>query len=874
MKNTVIGILAHVDAGKTTLSESILYLTGKTSKLGRVDKGDAYLDNFELERARGITIFSKQAEFEIKSRKFTLLDTPGHVDFSAETERTLAVLDYAILVINGADGVQQHTKTLWNLLEKYNVPVFLFVNKMDQPVAEKDLIIDEIKEKLSENCIDFTQKQDTDFYEQIALCEENIMNEFLENEKISEKSIKNLIKNRKIYPCFFGSALKLTAIDEFIKSIHMLTMPRIYNDKFSAKVFKITHDESENRLVYLKITGGSLKVRDTIKVNGEDLKVNQIRMYSGNKFKAVNEAFSGDICAVAGFNSINAGDVLGENENTKIKPTLEPVLSYKLILSEKSDPRTMLKVMRKLEEEDPQLKVEWNKELQEIKVQLMGNVQAEILQSIIKERFGVSISFARGEILYRETINDTVEGVGHFEPLRHYSEVHLILEPIERGSGVKFSINCSEDILAKNWQRLVLTHLKEKAHRGVLTGADITDVKITLVSGRAHNKHTEGGDFREATYRAVRHGLRKAESILLEPYYAFRIEIAENLVGRVITDVQRMQGKCEISSSNKGFAVVDGSAPVALMQNYQSELTAYSHGEGRMFCSLKGYFECHNAEEIISKTAYNPEADLENPTGSVFCSHGAGFTVSWDEVEKYMHLESCLKKSQEKESDTTKSYLSDDKWISPEEIDSILQKSVYANKGKKTTWKSNIKREYDFSKVKTHIKNPQAEKYLLVDGYNIIHAWSELKVLSDDDNIEGARMKLLDILSNYRTFWNGKIAVVFDAYRVQGHKEEIVEYHGIHAIYTKEAQTADQFIEKFASDNSKKYNITVATSDGLQQIIIRGAGCFLFSARDLKNEIETVNKIISEEYINQQNGISRVSDAISEEIRRKIGFNN
>lgn len=871
MKNTVIGILAHVDAGKTTLSESILYLTGKTKKLGRVDKGDAYLDNFELERARGITIFSKQAEVEINNRRFTLLDTPGHVDFSAETERTLSVLDYAVLVINGADGVQQHTKTLWALREKYNIPVFLFINKMDQPVAEKELLLKDIKEKLSENCVDFSTEDENGLFEQLALCDENAMNEFLENENISKESIQNLVISQKVYPCFFGSALKLTGVEECINSLSTLTKPSDYKDDFKARAFKVTYDDNENRLVHLKITGGKLKVRDLIKSGENEYKVNQIRLYSGPKFTLVNEVFAGDICAVTGLNSVNAGDAIGENENKASKPMLQPVLSYKLILPPKIDPQVMLKNMKKLEEEDPQLKIEWNAALQEIKVQLMGNVQAEILTSIIKNRFGVLIDFTDGEILYKETIKNTVEGVGHFEPLRHYAEVHVILEPTARNSGVTFAANCSEDILAKNWQRLVLTHLKERAHKGVLAGAEITDVKITLVTGRAHNKHTEGGDFREATYRAVRHGLRKAESILLEPYYTFKIEVSDTLVGRVMNDVQKMQGNCEIESSNNGVTTVSGSAPVALMRNYQSELTSYSHGEGHIFCSLKGYYECHNADEIVNKIKYEPESDLENPTGSVFCAHGAGFTVSWDKVESYMHLESCLKNI--KEESTSKSIkLADDRWISPEEIDAILQKSVYANKGKKTSWKSSEKRTYDFSKVKTHIKTPQAEKYLLVDGYNIIHAWAELKMLADDDNIEGARMKLLDILSNFRTFWNGKIIAVFDAYRVQGHKEEILEYHGIHAVYTKEAQTADQFIEKFANDNSKKYNITVATSDGLQQIIIRGAGCFLFSASDLKHEIDTVNKMITEEYINKHDGINRLSDAIPEEIKQKMTF--
>lgn len=872
MNKLVIGILAHVDAGKTTLSESMLYLSGKIGKLGRVDNKDAYLDTYELERARGITIFSKQALFDIGETKITLLDTPGHVDFSAEMERTLQVLDYAILVISGADGIQGHTKTLWRLLHMYQIPVFIFVNKMDQNGTDKEKIINELKQDLNDGCIEFGQADKDNFYDQLAMCDEIMLEAYLAKGNIETRQIKDSIKKRTVFPCFFGSALKLDGIEDFMQGIVKYSIIPNYTDEFGAKVFKITRDEQGNRLSHMKITGGKLKVKDALTGSHQEEKVNQIRLYSGQKYDAVIEIEAGAICAVTGLSQARPGEGLGI-ENSSEAPVLEPVLFYQVILPEGCDPRAMIPKLRQIEEEEPELHIVWDEQLQEIQARIMGEVQIEILQSLILSRFGIKVTFGPGRIVYKETITNTVEGVGHFEPLRHYAEVHLLMEPGVTGSGLQFRIDCSEDVLGKSWQRLILSHLEEKPHKGVLTGSPITDMTITLVSGRAHNKHTEGGDFREATYRAVRQGLKEADSRLLEPYYNFRLELPEYMVGRAMTDIEKMYGTCEISQTNGEIAVLVGSAPVVTMRNYQQEVIAYTKGIGILFCSLKGYEPCHNQEEVLESIGYDSERDIDNPTGSVFCSHGAGFLVNWNEVKDYMHIESCLQKQDKSMIEIVQNQTThrEEEWISLDEIDHIINNTFYANKGKKTDWKrQRTARDSYYETVTGYKQKETKEEYLIVDGYNVIYAWPELNELADN-NMDGARMKLLDTLSNYQGIRKCQIIVVFDAYRVQGHLEEVIDYYNIHMVYTKEAQTADQYIEKFAHDNQKKYNITVATSDGLQQIIIRGAGCALLSARELKVEIDEMNEKTKKEYEEKQGkGRNYFMNSLSPESKQKM----
>lgn len=872
MKKLVIGILAHVDAGKTTLSESMLYLSGRIRKLGRVDNKDAYLDTNELERARGITIFSKQAVFDIDDIQITLLDTPGHVDFSAEMERTLQVLDYAILVISGADGVQAHTKTLWHLLTIHKLPVFLFVNKMDQKQTDKDKLMMELKEQLGDGCVEFGAAESESFYDQLAMCDEIMMEEYLEKGQISTSYIGEAIKERKVFPCFFGSALKLDGIEKFMEAIAKYAKTPRYSDEFGAKIFKISRDEQGNRLTHMKLTGGKLRVRDIL-TNGEwKEKVNQIRIYSGEKYEAVSEVDAGSVVAVTGLSKTRPGEGLGSEKDSK-PPILEPVLLYQIILPEGCDPRVMIPKLRQIEEEEPELHIVWDEQLQEIQVQVMGEVQIEILQSIIKSRFGVDVTFDSGRIVYKETIANTVEGVGHFEPLGHYAEVHLLLEPGERGSGLKYDVNCSEDYLSQSWQRLILTHLKEKTHKGVLTGSAITDMKITLVAGKAHNKHTEGGDFREATYRAVRQGLKEAESILLEPYYAFWLEVPEKMVGRAMTDIEKMHGTCEISQIKGETAVLTGSAPVVTMRNYHKEVIAYTKGLGRLFCNLKGYEPCHNTQKVIELIGYDSERDVENPTGSVFCTHGSGFLVSWDKVKEYMHVESYLQKDEDlSEPEEIRIKSSKEMSISLEEIDQIINKTFYANQGKKSTWKKRKTALESYYKSSDYVKKEKEakEEYFLVDGYNIIFAWPELKKLAEE-NMDAAKTKLLDYLSNYQWIRGCRVIAVFDAYRVEGYREEVLDYYNIHVVYTREAQTADQYIEKFAYDNKKNYNITVATSDGLQQIIVRGEGCSLLSARELKAEIETSNERLKHEFKerNKRNP-NFLGDALSQESKQQM----
>ena len=852
MGKIVVGILAHVDAGKTTLSEGMLYTSGAIRTMGRVDNRDAFLDTYALERERGITIFSKQAVFPLGTTQVTLLDTPGHVDFSPEMERTLQVLDYAILVISGADGVQGHTRTLWNLLRRYEIPTFVFVNKMDQEGTDAEVLLQELKNVLEEGCVDFSTKRDAHFYEETAVCSEDALEEFLETGRLKKETLQELFLERQLFPCFFGSALRLEGVKEFLEQMQELIKVPAYPETFGAKVFKIARDEAGNRLTYLKITGGSLKVKAVI----EGQKVNQIRIYSGEKYEAVNEVEAGSICAVTGLSDTYPGEGLGAEQGTYL-PVLEPVLNYQVIPTEGDDPILLLPKLRELEEEEPQLHIVWEEALQEIHVQLMGEVQLEVLKTLIYERFGAEVEFGQGNILYKETIQNTVEGVGHFEPLRHYAEVHLLLEPGEPGSGVQCMSVCSEDLLDRNWQRLILTHLMETEHRGVLTGAPITDIRITLVSGKAHLKHTEGGDFRQAVYRAVRQGLKQADSVLLEPYYEYRLELPSENVGRAMTDIERMHGTFGLPQTEADRTILTGMAPVSTMRDYQKEVHAYTRGNGTLQCTLKGYAPCHNTEEVLAATGYDSERDTLHPTGSVFCAHGAGFLVPWYEVKEYMHLPSIM---QEKPSDSSEEKQTayrvpeeTDAWIDTEEVDRIIAQSVGANKKQKTLPKKKVPEYYkSTSKPK---KQEVREEYLLVDGYNVIFAWEDLKDLAQV-SIDGARGKLLDVLCDYQGMKKCNLIVVFDAYRVQGHKTEISTYHNIHVVFTKEAETADQYIEKFAHENGKKYNVTVATSDGLEQIIIRGQGCRLLSARELKDEIERTKKTLFEEHPQESKKLS------------------
>lgn len=874
MKQLTLGILAHVDAGKTTLSEALLFTAGAIRKAGRVDKKDAFLDNYELERERGITIFSKQAVFSYDDLRITLLDTPGHVDFSTEMERTLQVLDAAVLLISAADGVQSHTRTLWKLLESYQVPVFLFVNKMDQPGADQEKILAGIQNQLSGNCVDFTPlvgaaateskgaALETDMQEAmeaVAICDEELLNSFLTDGRISQEQLREKIAERKVFPCLFGSALRLQGIEALLSAIEAYAPEKTYPEAFGARVFKVTRDSQGSRLTHMKITGGTLKAKMELTcAEDKTEKVNQIRIYSGERFEAVNEAAAGSVCAVTGLLGTMAGQGLGMEKNLE-SPFLTPVLSYCLLLPEGTDPMAVMPKLKELEEEDPALSFTWEEELKEIHVHVMGEVQMEILKVLIRERFGLEIAFGKGRIVYKETIADTVEGVGHFEPLRHYAEVHLLLEPGEPGSGLQFESDCSEDILARNWQRLILTHLEEKQHRGVLTGSVITDMKITLVSGRAHQKHTEGGDFRKATYRAVRQGLMEAMSVLLEPYYEFRLEIPEEMTGRAMTDMEKLFADFTLAERAEGRCVLTGCAPVETMRDYQKEVYAYTRGQGSLTVRLKGYMPCHNADEVIEERHYDPEADLRNPAGSVFCSHGAGFVVPWNQVKEYMHVESCFagdrkaieesafqeelekRKEAARKREENRSASGGEYFLGTDEIDAILQQATGAGRGlekKKEGWQRQSRStETRQAVTRVYQGQPKKEEYLLVDGYNVIFAWEELSALSKV-TLDGARGRLLDILCDYQAMKGCRLIVVFDAYRLKGHPEEAYAYHNIYVVYTKEAETADRYIERFAHDNSKKYQITVATSDGLEQIIIRGEGCRLLSSRDLQADVE------------------------------------
>ena len=840
-----VGLVAHVDAGKTTLAEGILYTTGQIRKLGRVDHRDAFLDTDQMEKDRGITIFSKQAETVIGDKNVTLLDTPGHVDFSAEMERTLQVLDYAVLVISGADGVQGHVETLWHLLERYHIPVFLFVNKMDQEGTDERTLMEELKKRLSDECEDFSDPED--FEERMALHDEALLERFLEGEAPGEESVRGLIRERRIFPCFFGSALKMEGVEEFLQGLGTyMEYPR-YPEEFGARVYKITRDTSGQRLTHLKVTGGCLRVKmsmdaymsDSDTGKGAGQKVDQIRIYAGNSFQTVQEAGPGVVCAVTGLLGTHSGQGLGY-ETASVLPVLEPVLTYRVLPPAACDVHGLYLKLKTLEEEIPELHIVWREETKEIHTQIMGEVQIDVLKSLIRERFSAAVSFDEGSIVYKETIEDAVEGVGHFEPLRHYAEVHLLLEPGERGSGLEFDTACSRDMLDINWQRLILTHLEEKQHRGVLTGAPITDMKITLIAGRAHQKHTEGGDFRQATYRAVRQGLMKARSVLLEPWYEFRIEVPQEMIGRAMTDVQRMNGRFESPVVGEETAVLTGSAPVASMQGYMREVLSYTGGRGRFACRRKGYEPCHNPEEVISAARYDPEGDLENPSSSVFCSHGAGFVVPWQQVEEYMHVEG-MDTGEEKPKEELLTVLEERKRrihsevIDEEELKSIFART-YGNAGQKRTgWKRTVRTSPDTYRAKGTPKK-RGREYLLVDGYNIIFAWDDLKELAEE-NIEAARNKLMDVLCDYQGYRRMTVILVFDAYKVPGNPGEVQKYHNIHVVYTREAETADQYIEKTVHDMAREHQVTVATSDGMEQIIIMGQGARRISARDLLAEI-------------------------------------
>lgn len=873
-KQITMGILAHVDAGKTTLSEGILYTCKAIRKLGRVDHQDAFLDTNTLERNRGITIFSKQAECTLGEFGITLLDTPGHVDFSAEMERTLQVLDYGILVISGADGVQGHTETLWRLLSRYQIPVFLFINKMDQPGTDRETLLVELKEKLDTNCVDFSADQTSeDWKEQVAVCDEQVMEAYLEGEEISRVQIQKMIRERKLFPCYFGSALKLTGVKEFLEDLKLRIRESSYLESFGAKIYKITRDSQGERLSHMKITGGVLKVKSVLSngkpgESGEGIwqeKVNQIRIYSGEKYTMVSEVKAGTVCAVTGLTATYPGQGLG-SEQASDMPVLEPVLSYRIGLPTEVNVHQALLQLRQLEEEEPLLHIVWNETLGEIYAQVMGEVQIEILKSLIKERFGMAVTFDEGNIVYKETILEPVEGVGHFEPLRHYAEVHLLLEPGETGSGLIFAADCSEDVLDRNWQRLILTHLEEREHKGVLIGAPITDMKITLLTGRAHIKHTEGGDFRQATYRAVRQGLRKAKSQLLEPYYEFRLEVPSEQVGRSMTDIQKMLGEFDPPKTEGEMTVLTGFAPVVTMRDYQKEVISYTSGRGRLSCTLKGYYPCHNQEEVVEAVGYDPEADLENPTGSVFCAHGAGFVVNWDQVEEYMHVESgwnapAGQETKPEKPVTAKNWKEEnEKYLATEkELEEIFERTYgpirklgeeppagRSVKGWKKSRRDPLegygKSTSDYKQKKT----PDGEKeYLLVDGYNIIFAWEDLKELAAV-NIDGAREKLMDILCNYQGFKKSTLILVFDAYKVKGNPGSVETYHNIHVVYTKEAETADQYIEKTVHEIGRKYRVTVATSDQLEQVIILGQGGQRMSARELLEDVIEVSHQIRE----------------------------
>lgn len=847
MKKIIAGILAHVDAGKTTLAEAMLYRTGKLRKMGRVDHGDTALDTHALERERGITIFASQAVFSTDKMEVTLLDTPGHVDFSSETERTLGVLDYAILVISGLDGVQSYTLTLWKLLRLYGVPTFVFVTKMDFARKSREEIIENLNSELDGDFVDFGDE--AAMSEGLALCSESMMEKYLGGETIDEREIAEAIKLRQVFPCFFGSGLKLDGIDEFIDALEKYTIQPEYSEAFGAKVFKISHDPQGVRLTHIKVTGGSIKVREMI----GDEKISGIRIYSGAKFTTADEGKSGEICALTGLDKTHNGQGLGF-EAAGERPTLEPVMNYRVVLPDGCDADTILPKLRELEEEDPQLHVTWNSHLKEIHVGLMGDVQAEILKSIVAERFGVKIDIDSGRVMYKETIENKVEGIGHYEPLRHYAEVHLIMEPLPRGSGLVFRTDCSEDTLDRNWQRLILMHLGEKQHLGVLTGSPITDMRITLAAGRAHIKHTEGGDFRQATYRAVRQGLMQAKSKLLEPYFSFRLEVPSEQIGRAINDIRMKSGSFDSPEESGGISVLRGRAPVTELNGYASEVAAYTGGRGRLYCESAGYDDCHNAEKVIAELAYDPEADLENTPDSVFCAHGGGFGVKWNKVGEYMHLESCL----EKEKPYTPPVNRRNLHIDDKELEAIMEREFGKPKYElyRPTAKKNDGNQTDFEMT-------ERKSYVLVDGYNVIFAWDELKSLADTD-LGAARERLMEILCNYSAYTKNNVVLVFDAYKVPGNTGERFDFHNIHVVYTKERELGDVYIEKLISEIGKNDRVRVVTSDNLIQLSAVRFGVLRMSAAEFEREVDSVHAKIGKflDEIREKNPKTKIDEIV------------
>ncbi|MBR4724676.1 MAG: NYN domain-containing protein [Lachnospiraceae bacterium] len=903
MKRLVIGILAHVDAGKTTLSESILYTCGRLKRMGRVDKKDSFLDNYVLERERGITIFSKQAVFEYGDVSFTLLDTPGHVDFSAEAERTLSVLDAAILVISGPEGVQAHTRTLWRLLKNYDIPVFIFVNKTDRDV-NKQLALENIRRELSGFCTDMSGINDSrrnSVLEEIAMCREDVMEEFLSSQDIRDESITDLVGTRGLFPVCFGSALKAEGVEDLLGLVAHYTPGQFTSETFSARVYKIGRDNDGNRLTYMKITGGELSNRDIVEyypregnAGQEEIpktaeKVTQIRIYAGGKYETVNKAEQGMIVAVTGLTETFPGQVIGEDTG-EVSPELIPVMTYRVVENDKVRLRSLMQKLKILEEEEPTLHVYWDEELKELCIRIMGEIQLEIIRYQLKERFGEDVVFDKGSVLYKETVSAPVIGVGHFEPLRHYAEVQLLIEPAEEGSGITSASVCSTNELELNWQRLINTHIYEKEHKGVLTGAPLTDVRITIVAGRAHLKHTEGGDFRQATYRAIRQGLMQAESVLLEPWYEFTLIVPGESVGRAMTDIERMYGKITDEPDMIGeMTVLKGRAPVSEIQGYVKDVSAYTKGRGVLTLCHGGYHPCHNAEEVIAAKNYDPDADLRNPASSVFCAHGAGFVVPWDEVDRYKHISCELSIAEGKarlirrDNDRDIYYAEErkntqdqgERWMGVDEVDAIIERTAYSNR--KNTIKNPYRkhrRDDAMQAASGNTSGPSGtkkasdkEKYLLVDGYNIIFAWDELKELASV-NLDGARERLNEILSDYRAMKDTELIVVYDAYRVAGHAEECITLNNIKVIYTKEAETADRFIERFAHTKASLYDITVATSDGLEQIIIRGAGCKLMTAADLHADVERDRNMLRERYMSPpfDNASTKLGDIIKDQL--------
>ena len=869
--NIVIGILAHVDAGKTTLSEAVLYLSGSIRKMGRVDNMDAFLDTYEMEKKRGITIFSKQARLQLGDQPVTLLDTPGHVDFSAEMERTLQVLDYAILVISGPDGVQGHTLTLWKLLRQYRIPVFIFVNKMDQAGTDREIILRELQMQLSSACLDFSMDEEA-LAEELAVCDEAAMEKYLESGSIPQEKLIHMIQERKVFPCYFGSALKMTGVDFFLEELQRLMRPPVYPETFGARVFKISRDEQGKRLTYMKITGGSLKVRDLI---GEE-KVTQIRIYNGARYEAADQVQAGEVCAALGLAVPRAGEGVGAEEGVRM-PVLEPVLTYALEFPDGTDLHKAYLDLKQLEEEEPELSLEWDEQSRQIHVRMMGDIQMDVLKTQIADRCGLGVRFGEGRIAYKETILSAVEGVGHFEPLRHYAEVHLRLEPEEPGSGLVFASECDENMLDRNWQRLVLTHLRERTHKGVLTGSPITDMKITLIAGRAHTKHTEGGDFRQATYRAVRQGLMKAQSAILEPYFSYRLEVPNGNLGRAISDIERFSGTYVIEENDGDMAVLTGKAPVSEMRGYQKEVAAYTSGRGRLALSLQGYGPCHNPDLVWQDMYYNPERDVENTADSVFVSHGASIVVPWYVVERYMHLPGAglpdysgvtgldldwYDTVEEAEEQAPQAETGEGRTIrrqkktagavyDDDELRTIFERTYGPVKTRLADSTVTIRASQPKEYVYKQKKQKTMEEYLLVDGYNIIFGWEDLRSLADH-NMDAARDSLLDIMSGYAGFTGMHVIVVFDAYKVKGFQGEVTRWKNLDVVFTKEAETADQYIEKTAHAIGRKYKVTVATSDGTEQVIIRGQGCLLLSARELQQELGRIGAQIREEHLDKE----------------------